>query len=115
MLSNKKIESRQRPDPRIKPNCYLKGYLYSTTFAKSCQRKKPDDSRRLVFRTKFKTKLMLQQLYSNIFQKICQRKKSDYSHPTFFQERYIHEHIPTHIYSLPRNRNLVNENHCLRK
>lgn len=76
---------------------------------------KPDDSRRLAFRNKFKTKLMLQHLYSNTKQKICQRKKPDNSHPTFFKERYIHEHIPTHSYSLSQNRNLVNENHCLRK
>ena len=56
MLSNKKIESRQRPNLKINhlpPQRLLIFYHFHEVLSN----KKPDDCNHLVFRKKFKTKL----------------------------------------------------------
>ena len=101
---------------QIQKQKLLLQHLYSIIKSKFCQRKKPDNSHPTLKKGINKRAHSNAHLYSITFTKICQRKKSDDFSSDYHERRYVHRTtIPTHIYSISRNRNLVNENHCLRK
>ena len=115
-MSNKKIESRKRPNLRINhlpPQRLFIILPLLRIFVKEKTRRLQSSS---LSKQIQKQKLLLQHLYSIMKSKFCQRKKSDDFSTDYHERRYMHRTtIPTHSYSISRNRNLVNENHCLRK
>ena len=96
-MSNKKIESRQRPNLRINhlpPQRLFIILPLSRILVKEKTRRLQSSS---LSKQIQKQKLLLQHLYSIIKQKICQRKKPDNSHPTLKKGINKRAHSNAHL------------------